>query len=148
MKELHYSPVWTAIASRCAYRHDLGAARIAYLISRTTEGYSYAPDPEAAPFLREAFAMAASGKSVRQVAAWLAERGVRGGRGTPVSVATVQRQLTEPFCAGFVRDPAGRLSPGRHEALVDGRTFALVQRRLMEKRCRPAKKNETLQPVG
>jgi len=123
----------------------IGAARLGYARSRTHAplGVEHIPDPGVAPFLAEAFLMAASGRSVRQVTSWLAEQGVKGNRGGPVSVATVQRMLTNPFYAGFVRDRAGCLSTGRHGAITDGRTFAAVQRRLMARRCSPVKSNET-----
>ena len=123
----------------------IGAARLGYVPSRThaSLGVEHVPDPGVAPLLAEAFLMAAAGRSVRQVAAWLAGQGVKGNRGGPVSVATVQRMLTDPFYAGFVRDRAGSLSVGRHQAITEGRTFAAVQRRLMAKRCSPVKSNET-----
>lgn len=123
----------------------IGAARLGYVPSRThaSLGVEHVPDPDVAPSLAEAFLMAASGQSVRQVAAWLAGQGVKGNRGGSVSPATVQRMLTDPFYAGFVRDQAGCLSAGRHRAIIDSRTFATVQRRLMARRCSPIKSNET-----
>ena len=117
----------------------IGAARLGYARSRTHAplGVEHIPDPDVAPFLAEAFLMAAAGRSVRQVAAWLAGQGVEGNRGGPVSPATVQRMLNDPFYAGFIRDQAGRLTLGTHMPLTDRHTFALVQRRLIGKRCRP-----------
>ena len=123
----------------------IGVARLGYLPSLTSSslGVEYVPDPDGAPLLGEAFLMAASGWSVRQITTWLAGQEVKGNRGGPVSPATVHRLLTDPFYAGFVRDRAGCLSAGRHQAITDGRTFALVQRRLMSRSCSPVKSNET-----
>ena len=90
--------------------------------------------------------MSASSQSVRTVAAWLAEQAVQGVRGGPVTKSTVQRMLTEPFYAGFVQDASGRLTLGRHEALVSQATFALVQRKLFDKRNTSLKTNGTSQP--
>ena len=139
----------TGMRAKSDRGYVIGAARLGYVPSRThaSLGVEHVPDLDVAPLLREAFVLAATGRSVRQVAAWLAGQGVRGNRGGPVSAATVQRMLTDPFYAGFVRDRAGCLSAGRHRVIIDGRTFALVQRRLMAKRCSPVKSNGTPQPV-
>ena len=145
MKRDHLSTatatVSTAMRAKSAQGYVIGVARLGYVPSRThaSFGTEAVPDPGVAPHLREAFLMAASGSSVRQVSAWLVGQGVKGNRGGSVSVATVQRMLTDPFYAGFIRDRAGCLTAGRHEALVTQKTFALVQRKLMEKRCYPLK---------
>lgn len=124
-----------------------GAARLGYSGSRTALGSKPVPDSEVGPLIQETFAKVASGQSLRQVTTWLAERGVRGVRGGPVGLATVQRMLTDPFYAGFVSDRAGCLARGQHEALIARHTFARAQRKLLEKRCYPMKPDETLLSV-
>jgi len=129
----------TGMRAKSDRGYVIGAARLGYVPSRThaSLGVEHVPDLDVAPLLREAFLLAATGRSVRQVAAWLAGQGVEGNRGGPVSPATVQRMLNDPFYAGFIRDQAGRLTLGTHMPLTDRHTFALVQRRLIGKRCRP-----------
>ena len=71
---------------KAAAGYVIGAARLGYLPLHTSLslGVEHVPDPRLAPLLREAFLLAASGMSLRQVAFWLAGRGVRGNRGGPV----------------------------------------------------------------
>lgn len=138
----------TAMRQKSTLGYVIGTARLGYKPSRTHSSASVVaiPDPEMFPLLRDAFVMATRGSSVRQVTAWLVKQGVKGKRGGQVSVATVQRMLTDPFYAGFIKDQAGCFTNGRHQALVTKQTFALVQRKLLEKRCCPLKTNETPQP--
>ncbi len=60
--------------------YAIGVARLGYVParSRASLGVELLPDPVVAPLVREAFAMAAAGKSVRQVAEWMREREAKG----------------------------------------------------------------------
>ena len=117
----------------------VGAARIGYVAVRMERGVGVVPDPITAPLLAVAFGMASRGQSLREIAGWLRAMGVRGKRGDPVSLATVQRTLTDPYYAGPVGNGAGHPTAGRHGAIVSQELFEAVQRRLLARRCYPLK---------
>lgn len=112
----------------------IGTARIGFVAVRTESGVKAVPDPVLAALLAEGFRLVQDGKSLRSVTAWLRRHKVNGKRGEPVSLATVQRMLTDPYCAGATRDHAEK-----HEPLVSAELFAAVQHKLASRRCRPVK---------
>ena len=93
--------------------------RLGYRAVRTLRGTVAEPDPETAPLVQRAFVeVAANGLSLRQVTRMMQEEGLKGRRGEPVSLATVQRILADPYYAGMTELQDGRLLLGTHVALV------------------------------
>ncbi len=126
----------------------VGAARVGYVAVRTEDGIQAVPDPALTPLLGEAFRMVRDGKSLRSVTAWLQTKNVCGLRGDPISLATVQRMLTDPYYCGLIRDGARGWKPGSHKESVDPKLFAEVQRKLLSRRCRPAAPSEEASSRG
>lgn len=91
-------------------------------------------DPVMAPVVKEAFILAATGKySLRKLIALLTPKGLSSRDGKPLQAETLRGILTNPFYLGYVRFD-GKLTPGRHEALVDRTTFEKVQKGLAKRR--------------
>jgi site-specific DNA recombinase len=92
-------------------------------------------DEAIAPLIQEAFRLAARQRSsIRKVLTELTPHGLVGRDGKPMSAATLQRVLRNPFYAGLVACK-GALTPGRHTPLVSQSLFHQVQRRLRLRRC-------------
>ncbi len=88
------------------------------------------PDPETYPGLLLAFEAAAQGKSDKEVAVLLNDRGYRttGNRGrNPFSKDTVRPLLQNRFYLGELPDGQGGWVPGRHDALIDPALFEQAQ---------------------
>lgn len=88
------------------------------------------PDPATYPGLLLAFEAAAAGKSDREVATLLNDRGYRttGNRGSnPFSKDTVRPLLQNRFYLGELPDGEGGWVDGAHEALLDDALFTAAQ---------------------
>ena len=88
------------------------------------------PDPATYPGLLIAFQAAAEGKSDREVAVLLNERGYRttGNRGAnPFTKDTVRPLLQNRFYLGELPDGVGGWLPGKHEAVLDDALFLAAQ---------------------
>jgi DNA invertase Pin-like site-specific DNA recombinase len=105
--------------------------------------------PDEAPVLREAFRRIASGNSLRRVASDLAQRGVVGRRGRPITAATLRPMLLCDTYVGLrahapgITGTRGRAARQRHtaevglqeatwEPLIDRETFLAVRTRLLD----------------
>ena len=118
-------------------------APLGYLNSRITvddrEVRVITPDPERAPFIRDAFTLYASGDySLTELAALLEERGLRSRStrrvaGRALKANDIQFMLRNSYYTGIVTY-AGKVYDGRHEPLVDEATFQEVQDLLESKR--------------
>lgn len=117
-------------------------APIGYLNARDTidghEVRTIAVDPDCGPFIRDAFALYATGQySLIELAAILEAKGFRTPN-TPkrppreIAANRLNTILHNPFYTGIVTY-RGESHPGRHEPLVDDETFETVQR-VMESR--------------
>jgi site-specific DNA recombinase len=90
------------------------------------------PDPEAAPFVREAFERVAVGESMRSVARWARDLPSAARSNKPMVFHTVLRALRSPTYVGRsrTRDGDARAKPPGHwSAIVDDVTWREVQRR-------------------
>jgi site-specific DNA recombinase len=88
------------------------------------------PDPATYPGLLLAFQTAADGKSDREVATLLNDRGYRttGNRGqNPFSKDTVRPMLQNRFYLGELPDGEGGWLPGAHDAVLDDELFDAAQ---------------------
>lgn len=108
--------------------------------------FEQVPHPTEAPIILEAFGRVAAGNSLRSVATDLAERGVVGRRGAPMSAATLRPMLlSETYIGRRVHAPgsASRSTRQRHgkdvhvtegtwEALVPTELFLAVRQRLLD----------------
>jgi len=144
---LRAARVRAAMASRAADGLLVGKARIGYRGVRTGDGTLPRPDPAVAPLLRAAFELAAGGTSYREVLAWLREQGVKGSRGEPLGLSTLQRILSDPYYAGLAADAGGHLVPARHEGIVSPELFRAAQRRIAVRRYGRINANGTPQPI-
>lgn len=90
-------------------------------------------DEETAPYVREAFARAAGGDSVRKVARWVASlpTSTRGGRN--LGYAVTRRLLSSAVYVACVKDMVDGedvLSPGKWPALIDRAAWDRVQAKI------------------
>ncbi|WP_417519707.1 recombinase family protein [Minwuia sp.] len=103
------------------------SAPIGYL--NQGKGKPKTPDPERAPFVREAFQLYATGEySLPSLTDEMALRGLRNGGGKPVSRHCIERMLDNPFYHGIclLRD-TGEAFQGIHEPLISTALFEQVQ---------------------
>ena len=87
------------------------------------------PDPERAPFVRQAFDLYASQQySLRGLLAELHRRGFRGRSGKPISKTCLENLLNNPFYNGSIYlKRSGRTFDGIHEPLISTALFNRVQ---------------------
>jgi DNA invertase Pin-like site-specific DNA recombinase len=90
------------------------------------------PDPERAPFIRDAFEWYAQGRySLRALSKELYGRGFRTKSGKKVDYNRLQKILRNPFYVGIMRiKRSGESYPGIHEPLITKATFDRVQQNL------------------
>jgi site-specific DNA recombinase len=102
------------------------------------------PDPDRAPLVREAFTLYGTGAySLAELAALLEERGLRSRptRKYPARALVakdIHKILRNPYYIGVV-EYAGKTYEGRHDQLIDTKTFESVQELLGEKRTKGEK---------
>jgi hypothetical protein len=113
-----------------------GCAPIGYRNCRTGGRAWVEIDPVMGPLIREAFVLMATGKySLRQLATTMTEKGLRSKHGKSLSSSSLHHLLTNRFYTGVIISN-GRSYLGKHAPLVSHATFARVQARLTERRCR------------
>jgi DNA invertase Pin-like site-specific DNA recombinase len=83
-------------------------------------------DEETAPFVREAFRLAAAGMPLRKILVNLTARGMRTERGNEMSPTALWKILRNPFYVGDIRDQ-GKLVQGEHVTLIKREVFISVQ---------------------
>lgn len=89
------------------------------------------PDPESGALVAKAFRAVAFGSRVADVAADLQADGLLGSRGLRIAEQTLHRVLRNPLYAGRIVLPRWGIDrEAAHEPLVDGPTWARVQRQL------------------
>jgi DNA invertase Pin-like site-specific DNA recombinase len=93
------------------------------------------PDPERAPFIRQAFELYSTGRfSLHGLRDELYRCGLRGRTGKKVSINGLSKMLNNPFYIGIIRiRRTGETFSGIHEPLVSVQTFNRVQRILTGK---------------
>jgi len=106
-----------------------GPLPLGYRSERTAEGVRAAIDEQSGPLVRQAFLMAAEGKSFRTILVGLAGLGLTSKRGRPLSLSSLHNMLTNPFYSGETYCQ-GKLIEGTHEAIVSKALFAEVQTKL------------------
>ena len=99
---------------------------------RREEAGGVVADPVTSPLIREAFNRYATGEhSLRDMAAWAVEVGLRSSEGNPLDRLTIRKILTNVSYMGQVayhmRRGGGIVSNGRHPAIVDATLFSHVQ---------------------
>lgn len=87
------------------------------------------PDPDRAPFIRQAFEMFASGlHSKGEIVATLTKQGLRTPKGKPIHKQSFAQYLENPIYTGWlVSKKWGVRKRGNFEPIVDEATFAKVQ---------------------
>jgi DNA invertase Pin-like site-specific DNA recombinase len=91
------------------------------------------PDPDTAPLIAGAFALAAEGKSLGESVRILHAWGLRSKRGNPLSRQALHAILRNPFYRGQVR-LKGKLYPGAHRPLVSEELFTRTQESIRMRR--------------
>ncbi|HRN70713.1 MAG TPA: recombinase family protein [Candidatus Woesebacteria bacterium] len=85
------------------------------------------PNPEVAPFITQAFKMYATGNhSIFSIREYLHNNGVRGKTGRPLAYSLMHKILQNPFYWGWMKY-GGMEALGKHEPLIDKKTFDIVQ---------------------
>jgi site-specific DNA recombinase len=92
------------------------------------------PDPVQGPLIAKAFEMALAGMTLRTLLSEMQSLGLTGREGSPISLATLARALSNPFYAGLIRYE-GKNYRGWHEALISPADFRRVQLLLARRRC-------------
>ncbi|WLB21916.1 recombinase family protein [Bradyrhizobium japonicum] len=88
------------------------------------------PDPQRAPYVRDAFEWYADGRySLRTLSDELYERGFRTKSGKKVDASCLQKMLRNPFYIGVIRI-SGEVYAGIHEPIISKALFDRVQQHL------------------
>jgi len=91
------------------------------------------PDPQTATFITQGFKMYATGNhSIFSIREYLHNSGVRGKTGRPLAYSLMHNILKNPFYWGWMRY-GGMEAMGKHEPLIDKKTFDIVQYTLRRK---------------
>ena len=86
-----------------------------------------APNPDVAPFITQAFKMYATQKhTIFSIREYLHNNGVRGKSGRPLAYSLMHNILRSSFYYGWMKW-GGHEGMGKHEPLIDKKTFDLVQ---------------------
>lgn len=84
-------------------------------------------DPTKAPFIKQAFKLYASQEhTIYSIHVYLHKNGIRGQSGRPLAYSLTHNILRNPFYYGLMRW-GGMEAIGKHEPLIDKKTFDLVQ---------------------
>ncbi len=107
------------------------------------------PDPQRAPLLASVFEKYATGRyGLMDLVRDLNSQGYRQACGSPWTHQALRRLLTNPFYMGRLHSKCwGIEAPGKHEPIVDQRTFDECQRVLAQRNVRPPKRRFTY-PLG
>lgn len=85
------------------------------------------PDPERAPLVRLAFEeYAKGGRTYKQIAQFLTERGFRTKKDKPIKMQEVQKMLRNPVYCGIIKSFGGEW-PGLFESIISKQLFAACQ---------------------
>ena len=106
---------------------------------RRDDGSNITLDPATAPLVQAAFTRYLTGRySLRDMAQWAAEIGLRSTEGNPLDRLSVGKMLRNVTYSGQVayhqRSGGGIVAKGQHPAIVDIATFAEVQKVLTNRR--------------
>lgn len=87
------------------------------------------PDPQRAHLIKEAFELYASGQySQLALLSIMQKKGLKGGRGGPISSSSFETMLANPFYAGIIKIKRnGQTFQGGHQPLVSMATFDRAQ---------------------
>jgi len=140
ISESQLNLVSAGMRTKAASGFVIGSAKLGYTAEHSREGVRAVLDQTVAPLLANAFVMAGNDASLREIISQLQTRDVRGKRGELVALATVQRFLTNPYYAGFLQNEAGQWVAGAQKAIVSPELFAVVQRKLLARRCSQTKR--------
>ena len=111
-----------------------GCAPIGYLNARRDGEVYVEVNPETAPLVQEAFAIAAEGSfSVRKMLTILTTKGLVSRNRKSLGASSLHAMLTNPFYIGKLRYGSEVLE-GRHEPLVNQNIFDRVQNNLANRR--------------
>lgn len=95
-------------------------------------------DPKTAPLVREAFELAAAGKSIREILGIMTAKGLRSRRGRPLGPSALLGILTNPFYLGRIRSSGSSL-PASHGPIAEPCLFEAAQAGLRNRRRSPGR---------
>jgi site-specific DNA recombinase len=103
------------------------------------EAGAIVPEASIAPLVREMFEQYATGSySLRDLARWAAQTGLKSTKGNPLDRLSIRKILTNVAYTGqiafYARRGGGAIGNGKHAAIVDAATFAEVQGKLLDRR--------------
>jgi len=108
-----------------------GWAPVGYTNNPKTRGVDI--DGMKAPKVKKLFELYATGEyTLKSLANWCKEKGLRGNLGKEIAVSNVQKILTNPFYIGLMRWK-GEIFEGKHEPLISKKLFDKCQE-VMSKR--------------
>lgn len=131
-RELIVERIKAGIAEKARQGELVGPLPLGY--TRDESG-AITPDRVVAPLIRDAFARYATGEhSLREMARWANELGLRSLEGNCIDRLSVRKILTNVAYMGQVayysRRGGGVVAKGKHPAIVDAALFAEVQKTL------------------
>lgn len=94
-------------------------------------------DPQQWPVVERVYELAASGRSVGEIRAWLSEQGIPTRRGGSWNYSSVWDMLANPFYRGVYVDKSGREWALRHDCVVNEHHWWAAQHIAPAKRGRP-----------
>jgi len=102
------------------------------------EGQTYELDPKMAPLVMECFTRYSEGKTIRSIVDWLNGSGVKGKRGSPISINNVTSMLkNRRYIGEYIY--SGITIPDAIPAIVPADVFERVQERMEKNKRAPAR---------
>ncbi len=105
-----------------------GKAPVGYQNVKNAQGKrTIAINPQTGPLIKKVFEMYSTGTcTMRGLAKWLSDEGIRSERGTRYTLSSVHRLLQNPFYYGMM-EIKGELKPHVHGALISKHLFDMCQ---------------------
>ena len=102
------------------------------------EGQTYELDPKMAPLVMECFTRYSEGKTIRSIVDWLNGSGIKGKRGSPISINNVTSMLkNRRYIGEYIY--SGITIPDAIPAIVPADVFERVQERMEKNKRAPAR---------
>lgn len=138
-REVITERIKAGIAEKARQGELVGPLPLGY--RRDEESGAVVVDGAVAPLIREAFVRYATGAySLRDMAHWASEVGLRSSEGNPIDRLSVRKILTNVAYTGQVayhaRRGGGIVARGKHQPVVDVALFARVQETLRNRQMR------------
>lgn len=130
-REVITERITAGLAEKARLGEIVGPLPLGYV--RNEDG-TVTADPITAPLIHAAYERYSTGNySMRDMAAWAADVGLKSVEGNPLDRLSVRKLLSNPTYAGVVTYHGSVVGNGKHEAIVDAALFTAVQETMRDR---------------